>query len=565
MRKILIISLIIAIWPSIVLAEKIDGFFVDILIDQDSSINITERIDYDFEELERHGIYRDIPVKYDARGGSYNLRLKVLGVEDESGNTYTYSVSQEGKNKRIKIGDADRLVGGKQSYLIHYRVERAINFFDDHDELYWNTTGNEWQVPIMAVESRVEWYKDMDEGGINYECYEGSLASTQECGMAGFEESGGVVMFNSYNLERGEGQTIVIVWPKGEVVEPSFWDKLLDILKDNGILFLPVLVLLGMIYIWRRYGKDPEGRGTIIPEYEAPKGVSPAEAGMIIDERVDNKDISAEIVHLAVLGYLKIRRIEGKGIFKRDDYELSKLKDVMGTEKKHQRLLMEGLFGGKNAVKLSALKDKFYEDLKEIQDELRESLTQGGYFPKDPKKVRLGYMMSGVAVAMLGIFVVGMLMGPLAIVSFVLSGLVIVIFSFFMPLKSRQGVLAREAILGLKMYLGVAEKERLKFHNAPKKDPESFEKLLPYAMVLGVEKEWAASFKGIYNQAPSWYSDAAGRGAFNALYLTGALGDFRSSAVSILSSRPSSAAGGGSGMSGGFSGGGFGGGGGGSW
>ena len=133
-----------------------------------------------------------------------------------------------------------------------------------------------------------------------------------------------------------------------------------------------------------------------------------------------------------------------------------------------------------------------------------------------------------------------------------------------MPKKTRQGVLAKEHILGLKQYLTVAEKDRIKFHNAPEKNPEHFEKLLPYAMVLGVERDWAKQFEGIYNKQPDCYNDSSGV-PFSALVLSNSLDSFQTKANSALASRPSSASSGGSGFSGGVSGGGFGGGGGGSW
>jgi uncharacterized membrane protein len=135
-----------------------------------------------------------------------------------------------------------------------------------------------------------------------------------------------------------------------------------------------------------------------------------------------------------------------------------------------------------------------------------------------------------------------------------------------MPQKTLKGVATKEYILGLKKYLSVAEKDRLKFHNAPDKNPQRFEKLLPYAMVLGVEKEWAEQFKDIYKQNPNWYEDRTGSPvAFNSLIFVNSLNSFSSEANSSLYSNPSSGASGGSGFSGGGSGGGFGGGGGGSW
>jgi uncharacterized membrane protein len=134
----------------------------------------------------------------------------------------------------------------------------------------------------------------------------------------------------------------------------------------------------------------------------------------------------------------------------------------------------------------------------------------------------------------------------------------------FMPARTQKGVEAKEYIEGLKLYMTVAEKDRINFHNAPEKNPQRFEKLLPFAMALGVENEWAKQFEGIYNQQPSWYNDPTQQ-TFTALLLINSLSTFQTQSQGALVSSPSSAGSGGSGFSGGGSGGGFGGGGGGSW
>jgi uncharacterized membrane protein len=161
-----------------------------------------------------------------------------------------------------------------------------------------------------------------------------------------------------------------------------------------------------------------------------------------------------------------------------------------------------------------------------------------------------------------GIF--GSLQDGWGILSGIISGIIILVFGWLMPAVTKKGAELKENILGFKDFLSVTETDRLKFHNAPEKNPALFEKFLPHAMVLGVEKEWAKQFEGIYNQQPDWYEDSSGR-MFNAIILSSMISDFSSSAMTTMASQPSSAAGGGSGFSGGGAGGGGGGGGGGSW
>ncbi len=286
--------------------------------------------------------------------------------------------------------------------------------------------------------------------------------------------------------------------------------------------------------------------------------------GTIIDETVNSRDMTAEIINLAVKGYLKIKREETKNFWRTyHEYRLIKLHEADGSLKDFEQRLLKNFFKKGSDIKLSELKDEFYKDLKLAKNEVYQSLAKK-YFAQNPQTIRLKYLTIAFIIVSLG-FLFGGFLGGLGIVAIIISAIIIAIFSFIMPAKTIDGVRAKEHILGLKLYLTVAEKDRLKFHNAPEKNPRTFEKLLPYAMVLQVEKEWAKQFEGIYRQPPSWYDDSSGN-MFTALYLISSLDSFRSQAYTSMASSPSSASSGGSGFGGGgFSGGGFGGGGGGSW
>ena len=544
-------------------AETIDSFDVVIRINPDSTLQVRERIIYDFGDLPRHGIYRDIPFKYQARGGNFELRFSGFLVTDEAGKIYNFSVSDSGNYKRIKIGDPNVWVSGIQTYVINYTVKRAINYFNDYDELYWNVTGNEWPVSIASASAKVVLPKVVSASRLRLQCFAGTTGSRTACdAMEALPD--GTISFRQNFLSKREGLTVVVGFPKQVVTEPSWWEKLIDTAKDNLILFLPVAVFLILFRWWWTQGRDPKGYSTIIAQYEPPADLAPSEAGAILDERVDNRDISADIINLAVRGYLKITRLEEKKfIGKKVDYQLDKLRAEDDLQNGFEKKLMLSLFGQKTSVKLSDHKNKFYKDLTEIKKQIYRSVVNKGFFKKNPATTRKVYLIIGIGVAFAGVWL-GALWGGLGILSFILSGAIIIAFSFFMPAKTRRGAKMRDYILGLKEYLSVAEKDRMKFHNAPAKSPERFEKLLPYAMVLRVEKEWAVQFEGIYTQPPAWYNDPSGL-SFSALVFAGSLNQFDMQVNSTLASTPRSAASGGSGFGGGFSGGGFGGGGGGSW
>lgn len=139
----------------------------------------------------------------------------------------------------------------------------------------------------------------------------------------------------------------------------------------------------------------------------------------------------------------------------------------------------------------------------------------------------------------------------------ILSGLIVVGFGRLMPARTLQGTRTLEGVLGFEEFLTRVEADRFE---RVVKSPELFEKFLPYAMALGVEKTWARAFESIVTTAPAWYhsSDLA---QFRAGRFTSRMGDMASRAGSTMTSAPRSSGGSGFGR-GGSSGGGFGGGGG---
>jgi uncharacterized membrane protein len=544
-------------------AEKITSFNGEIKVNTDSTIDVKEIINYDFGENQKHGIFRFIPVKYKARGGNFNLRISNIGITDENGTPYNFTTTYEGNNIKFQIGDRDKLVSGQKTYEISYTVRRAVNYFSDHDELYWNFTGDQWQIPIESAIVKVNLPAAAQEN-LQYKCFQGVFGSTAECIADKIE--GNTLYYEAKGLMSvGEGMTIVAGWPKGITQEPSSWVKVMDIVRDNWTLFVPILVFALMFRLWYKKGRDPKGRGTIIAQYEPPDGLAPAEIGTMIDGSADNRDVSSTIIDLAVNKFLKIKRTEEKGFFGTTsaEYTFIKLKNEE-PERDFEKEVLKGVFDGAKEKKLSDLKNKFFKTLATVKGQLYKGIAEKGYYVSNPNSTRGMWIAIAIIAGVFMTVVFGMLQNGWGTFSGIVSGIIILIFGWLMPAVTKKGAELKENILGFKDFLSVTETDRLKFHNAPEKNPAMFEKFLPYAMVLGVENEWAKQFEGIYNQQPDWYEDSSGR-MFNAIILSSMISDFNSSAMTTMSSQPSSAAGGGSGFSGGGGGGGFGGGGGCSW
>lgn len=577
-------------------AERIESFHSDINLESNGIVTVKEKIQYFFPSAEsdsakaKHGIIRNIPVKYRAHSagtltGEVNIYFDLTSVNIEKDNGQTEPVpfekSSSGNNVVIRIGDANKTVNGLITYVIAYKAQRAINFSpkgnENQDEFYWNVTGNGWEVPIQKADATIKFPADINPDTWKFACFTGPLGiENKECSEEATSVSS-VQFASNWDLKPKEGLTILTGFPKGIITQPTTSQNVILALKYNILTYLflliPFIAFIILFILWFLKGRDPKGKGTIIPFYSPPDNLTPIELGTLVDEKADIKDISSVIIDLAVRGYLKIREIEKKavlGIFKGNpDYELIQLKRsefLPGLEKKVFDIIFPV---GEHKVNLSDLNERFPQKVSEIKTAVYANLVDRGYFPKSPQRVRNTYLFLGAVVAFLGIILFVNQMGVIGSGSMFITGGMIAIFSLFMPQKTIKGVNTYEQILGLKEYLSVAEKDRIEFHNAPVKKPEVFEKLLPYAMVLGVEQQWAKQFEGIYNQPPSWYEGPPGVN-FNSLFLINSLSNFSNVAnasMGVSRSEGAGAAGGlsGFGGGGGFSGGGFGGGGGSSW
>jgi hypothetical protein len=539
--------------------ERITSFESEIWLNPDSSLTVEETIEYDFGNTRKHGIFRKIPYKYTRLGTRYNFRINILGVTSENGNYLPHNIYNESGKKVVKIGSDSAWVTGEKTYVVKYRVERAMSFGDSQDEIYWNATPFDSRVRQEDVQINF-YYPQVseDQGEEEFFCYYGRGNDTKMCGQAKKLDQSGP--WAGYQISQpvispGEGISLLLKLPKGVVKEPSAGAKFGYFVQDNWPFVLPVIALLVMLGLWYFKGRDPEGRGTIVTQFDAPEGLTPMQVGALYDERVDQKDLSAEIINLAIKGYIRIKYLPGQGMFSKDDYRFEKLKEPDNNNYIWEKLMLPSLFN----KKISHLKNEFYPIYEATKKEVFRSLILRGYFSGSPNKTRSYYLAFAVIIAFLAFFVSR---GDLVIlISGILTGIIVGVVGFFMPRKTRKGVEMREKVLGLKRYLEVAEKDRIEFHNAPEKNPKRFEELLPYAMVLGVEEQWAKQFEGIYQRQPDWYVGAGTN--FAAITLTHQLGGFQSLTSSNLTARPSS---GGSGFSGGgFAGGGGGGGSVGSW
>ena len=282
---------------------RIADFHDTVLISEDGTALVKERISLVFIG-QWHGIHRTIPVEYPGpRGTNYTLFLDVTAVTDGAGQKLKYDSKTSGGYRDLKIY-IPGAVDTTRTVEISYIVRNGIRYFEDHDEFYWNVTGNDWPVPIDHAEAHVYLPKKA-AGALRAQAFTGVYGSAQRDATS--EVNGADVAFETTNpLPMRGGMTIDIFIPKGILKEPGALTRAFWFLGSNPIVFLPFVTFAVMYVLWWYKGRDPDPGRSVAPMYEPPPGMSPAEAGALIDDTIHPRDITSTIVDLAVRGYVKI-------------------------------------------------------------------------------------------------------------------------------------------------------------------------------------------------------------------------------------------------------------------
>lgn len=576
----------------------INNFASKITLEQDSSLTVIEKIEVNYA-VEKHGIYRVIPYVYNHKKKIVRAKIKVVSVTNENGAPIPYTVENYKQSKKIKIGDANSLVSGAKSYVLTYNIKGVVLDYGNGPEIYWNVAGSEWEVPIPKVGA---WVISPF----------GKIDKTECFGCAsGWSE-------REANFDGKQDLTVVLQIDKDNKLKMPGWFE-----RNSGLLLtilaylaaLAPLIVMGQF--WFRKGRDkkyltdniyyePEDKTeTDVSLFERPhlplvyspiNGYSPAEIGTIVDEKVDTKDIVAEIVDLARLGYLKIKKLESSGIFgiKDIDYELTRTKKTTEKLNVFQNNLLKDLFDAKNIeieegvekasvglkqiqkdllknifddervtvdkIKISDLKNHFYKHLNGLKKDLYtvladRKLTDGNFDDVRKKWMGINGLLTIITFSFTSFYFARMMgnIGPM-ILSTVLA-----ILSLFlaakMPRKTAKGYSLHRQADGLKYYL-----QKGKWREEIAEKHLFLEEMLPLAISLGVVSKLVKDMEELKIEPPRYFQGMA----YNTFVRD--LSHFNSVAAGGMTSSPSGKGSwsGGSGFSGG-SGGGFGGGGGGSW
>ncbi|MEZ5918182.1 MAG: DUF2207 domain-containing protein [Parvularculaceae bacterium] len=546
--------------------EAITDFDVSIDVERDGDILVTEQIRVQAEGTQiQRGIFRDLPRLHRSDGRNIPYVYNVKSVMRD-GRKERYKIEQDGNAFRIRIGDPDHyLEHGQHQYEIVYEVKNQVRYFDGYDEIYWNATGNYWAFPIDAARARIRL--PGGAGAVQTASYVG--AQGERGRAAGYTFSDGAHVFSAITLARGEGLTVAAGFARGVVDPPSAADARAQwwALNSSLVVFGAGLAAIASLYLalWNRIGRDPV-KGPVFARYEPPSGYSPAAAHYIYRRGFSGHDaLIATLINLGVHKQVEIdaqdkkkitlTRIKSDGVSGLEDHEI---------ELEQKLLIGKGgslTFGGKYNAAFTNAYTQF-------------RLTLAKLFGPPYFRWNRGFLMLAAALSVLVVIIAANFViewTGVHTIAVVALGLMSAAGSYFLPAPTPKGQAVRTEIEGFRLYLETAEKLQLNAVKVgagapPPMTVERYERFLPYAVALGVEKPWTEHFEKMmpaeaadYN--PHWSRGNLGGGrsltAFNSALVSGI-----SSGVSASLPQSSSSSGSGGG---GSSGGGGGGGGGGGW
>jgi uncharacterized membrane protein YgcG len=542
-------------------SERITSYDSDIAVARNGTLTVTEAIAvYANGEKIRHGIYRDFPTRYtDTHGVRVHVRFDVIAVVRD-GHSEPYATENISNGVRVRIGDKNVLVdSGPHTYTLTYITARQIGFFERYDELYWNVTGNGWIFPIEKASATIHLPAGAHITQNSF--YTGTQGSTGTNAQASQESPDTIRFETTEPLGSNEGLTVAVGFDKGAVIPPSAADLRRDFIIDNAssIVALLGVFMLAIFYLvtWWHHGRDPK-RGTIIPLFAPPAGLSPEAVRYIHRMSYDRKSFAAALINMAVKGFLSIAQ-EGSTFTLTRTGKSETQCSLSASETAMSNALFSGASDSialkqtnhtKVQAAISGLKAKLKSEC-----EKNYFVTNGGYFFGGLAILGL----TGVAAALLsedagiagaillwlslwsigtsfllhqaynnwvdafrgpspissffsalvttvfalpftagllfGIFILGNALPLAASLPLAAGGVLAYVFYHLLKAPTALGGHTLDQIEGFKMFLETAEKDRLEILNPPNVTPALFESFLPYAIALDCENQWSKKFE----------------------------------------------------------------------
>lgn len=498
-------------------SESITRLDVAIEIQEDRSIFVEEYILYNFGDNQKHGIIRSIP-EGKIPGSLKRLQVEDIRVFDENQNRQPFETMQGGNFVDIKIGDPDIYITGEKVYVVKYRVENAIGLFQDFDELYWNSIGHDWEVPIYQVRSSILIPENLQASEVTPQVFCGYFQEVKTCADVFVQNTyrGTEIIFETYpEYKLGEytGMTNVVSFPKNIVRDFSKFEKFIIYVIPVLKFIIPVFIVWFfqrkninlLIKRYKYFRNNP-----IIAEYES-GDLDILSSSVILNANVTNSAIIGHIFSLVIGGYLTLQGKDEKGL-----YVITKTNKSLDGLSEWDRGIIEQVTTkdydtqkNENWLSLFGLTLKIISVLKQ-RDILFQhkktfsSLHNETSMLKTKKGLWRFYLFLAVNPGVFIWFLAGNTIGFIFSATMVLFAVFTIVYSNTRPYLSEYGFELERKILGIKKYILIAEKEKILFHSDPKNNLLFFERLLPFAILFKLEKKWVREFEKIGIAQPLW-------------------------------------------------------------
>jgi Predicted membrane protein (DUF2207) len=450
-------------------------------------------------------------VRYERRGVEVVLRVTEIHVFDENVAPLKMEVTDLGRAIRIRA-DVPGAQNATRTIIITYRVGRALIDVDGHEELYWNVTGRDWDVPIRQVEAIVSSPSGIPLDRIDSTAYTGSPGAAGS--DYGEERADSFLTFRTLRpLRPREGLIIVVGWPPRAIRGAGLIERARWFLGDAWPLGLPLLALVGLLLVRRLYGRDRDGAPGIKPETQPPEGMLPAVGGILVSEKAAPRDVVATLVDLAVRGSI---RIEARGpALGETDWVLHLLRPLADDSdlRPLERSLLGRLFGSDanlGECRLSEIRRDYDNVFPPIRDEMYRGMVGDGLLPSSPERARSIWLFSGLGLVGLAGFILAGGLGHLVRsprgvgAGLGVAGLVVAAFSPQMPRKTLRGVEATARVKGFREFLEQASTDELR-----RLPSDTMHRWLAWAIALGVSERWIHGFRGLTVTEPLWFRGPA--------------------------------------------------------
>jgi uncharacterized membrane protein YgcG len=541
--------------------ERITDYASEIKVSETGALTVTETISVVAEQDQiRHGIFRVIPTAYTSRlGKRVHVGFQMIAATRD-GHPEPYAVDGVEDGQRVKIGDKDVFVEpGPHVYTIIYATDRQIGFFADHDELYWNATGNFWKFPIDRAEATVK----LPFGARikQYAAYTGAAGSTTQNVRIHQLSERAIEFSTDEPLGIEQSLTVAVGFSKGAIIPPTAEELRAQYIRDNAAAITAlagVLVLLVYFLVaWWTHGRDPR-RGVVIPLFAPPQGFSPAAVRFVHRMAYDRKSYAASLVDMAVKGYLKISEAHGSYTLTRTGKGARESGLASGEE-----MIADRLFSSSDRIELkqdnhtrisgsiTALKTSLKNEYERVYFNTNSAWFLGGLAILGITAVATALLCDDAAAAgfilvwlsawsvgtsfllhrcyeawvsvfvgpgsrilnffgavfatvfavpftgglIFGAVVLAQAIAPTATLALVAGGIASYAFYHLLKAPTLAGARIIDEIEGFRLFLATAEKDRLEALNPPEVTPAVFERFLPYAIALDCENQWSKKFE----------------------------------------------------------------------